>query len=237
MDGGLSTLYHICRFVCQQSVLKTFSDPGQTLSEDGVFWLWDLPENFFIWFNISFCYCWVHLVLRLILRDGGLSTLCHTCEFACQQRVLKTFSCSGCFCCEDWVVWLWHLLISFYIWLTISSCYCSTLFALRLTRRDSGLSSLCHSCELGCQYRVLETLSVPGFLRSKHGVFWLWHLLENFYAWSTISYCYYKILLALGLIGVNGDLSTACHSGRFACQQRVPEIFPGTDSRSAPMMG
>ena len=24
-------------------------------------------------------------------RDGGLSTLCHSCRFACRQRVLKTF--------------------------------------------------------------------------------------------------------------------------------------------------
>ena len=25
-------------------------------------------------------------------RDGGLSTLCHSCGFAFQQRVLKTFA-------------------------------------------------------------------------------------------------------------------------------------------------
>ena len=29
--------------------------------------------------------------LRVIGRDSGLSTLCHGCGFACQQRVLKTF--------------------------------------------------------------------------------------------------------------------------------------------------
>ena len=31
------------------------------------------------------------LNLGLIGRDGGLSTLCHSCGFACQQRVLKKF--------------------------------------------------------------------------------------------------------------------------------------------------
>ena len=30
--------------------------------------------------------------LMVIVRDGGLSTLCHSCEFTCQKRVLKTFS-------------------------------------------------------------------------------------------------------------------------------------------------
>ena len=29
--------------------------------------------------------------LMMIGRDGGLSTLCHSCRFDCQQRVLKTF--------------------------------------------------------------------------------------------------------------------------------------------------
>ena len=33
--------------------------------------------------------------LMVIGRDGGSSTLCHRCEFACQQRVLRTFPCPG----------------------------------------------------------------------------------------------------------------------------------------------
>ena len=33
--------------------------------------------------------------------DGGLRTLCHSCGFACQQGVLKTFSCPGYLCSED----------------------------------------------------------------------------------------------------------------------------------------
>ena len=33
----------------------------------------------------------IPLTLGLTGRDGGLSTLCHSCGFACQQRVLKNF--------------------------------------------------------------------------------------------------------------------------------------------------
>ena len=35
------------------------------------------------------------MTLRLIGRDGGLSTLCHSCGFSCPQRVLKTFPGPG----------------------------------------------------------------------------------------------------------------------------------------------
>ena len=34
---------------------------------------------------------WLPLALGLIGRDGGVSTLCHSGVFACQQRELKTF--------------------------------------------------------------------------------------------------------------------------------------------------
>ena len=33
--------------------------------------------------------------------NGGLSTLCHRCGFACQQRVLKTFPGLGYLRSED----------------------------------------------------------------------------------------------------------------------------------------
>ena len=47
--------------------------------------------NLYICLTISSCYGSILLTLGLIGRDGGLSTLCHTCWFACQQRVLKMF--------------------------------------------------------------------------------------------------------------------------------------------------
>ena len=39
--------------------------------------------------------------LMVIGKDSGLSTLCHGCGFACQQRVLKAFSGPGYLCAED----------------------------------------------------------------------------------------------------------------------------------------
>ena len=42
--------------------------------------------------------------LSLIRMDGGLSTLCHSCGFACQQRVLETFPGPGYLRSEDGVV-------------------------------------------------------------------------------------------------------------------------------------
>ena len=40
--------------------------------------------------------------------------LCHSCGFACQQRVLKLFPSPGYLCSEDGVVWLWHWLVYIY---------------------------------------------------------------------------------------------------------------------------
>ena len=43
-------------------------------------------------YTYTYIYSSIPLTLGLIGRDGSLSTLCHSCGFACQQRVLKTFS-------------------------------------------------------------------------------------------------------------------------------------------------
>ena len=53
---------------------------------------------------MSSCYGSIPLTLGMIGRDGGLSTLCHSCGFACQQRVLKTFPGPGCLHFEGAVV-------------------------------------------------------------------------------------------------------------------------------------
>ena len=134
----------------------------------------------FIYMAHHFILLWLNTFdLRVVGRDGGLSTLCHSCRFACQQRVLNMFPGPGYFHSEDGVVWLWHPLVNLYIWLTISSCYGSIPLALGLIGRDGGLSTLCHSCGFACQQRVLKTFPGPGYLRSKDGVVWLWHLLVN----------------------------------------------------------
>ena len=44
------------------------------------------------------------MTLRLIGRDGGLSTLCHSCRFSRQQSVLKTFPGPGYLRLEDGLV-------------------------------------------------------------------------------------------------------------------------------------
>ena len=152
------------------------------------------------------------LTLGLIVRDVGLSTLCHSCLFACQQRVLKTFPGHGYVHSEDGVVWIWHPLVNLCLWLTISFGYSWIPLAWGLMRRDGDLSNLCHSCRLACQKRVLKTFPGLGYLHSGDQVVWLIHPLENFYVWFTISFCYDSISLALGLIVMDGGLSTLCHS-------------------------
>ena len=106
----------------------------------------------------------------MIGRDGGLSSLCNSCGFACQQRMLKTFPGPGYFQSEDGVVWLGHPLGNLYIWLTISSCYAKIPLALGLIVGDGGLSTLCHSCGFAWQQRVLKTFSGLGFFHSDNGV-------------------------------------------------------------------
>ena len=110
----------------------------------------------------------LHSQLHIYVRDGGLSILCHSCAFACQQKVLKTFPGPGYLRSEDEIVWLWHLFVNLYIWLTSSSCYGSILLTFVLIKRDGGLSTLRHSCEFACQQdRVLKTFSFLEDIRKK----------------------------------------------------------------------
>ena len=55
------------------------------------------------------------LSLGFIGRDGGLSTLCHSCRFPCQQRVLKTFPGPGYLHSKDGVFRICHLLANLYM--------------------------------------------------------------------------------------------------------------------------
>ena len=229
-DGALSTLCHSCGFACQQSVLKTFRGPDCLHSEDGVVWLWHPVVNFYIWLTIWSCYGSRPLALGLIVRAGGLRTLCHSCGFACQQMVLKTFTGPGYLHSEDGVAWLWHPVVNLYIWLTISSCYGSISLGFVLIVRNSGLSTICRSCGFACRQRVLRKFPDPGYLHAEDGVVWLWHPLVNLYIWLKISSCYGTIPLSLGLIVRACGLSTLCISCGFPCQQRVLKRFPGRGS-------
>ena len=206
--GGVSMLCHSCRFAYHQRVLKTFPGPGYLHPEYGIVWLCHLLVNLYIWLTFSSCYGSIPLTLELIGRDVGLSTLCHSYGFACQQRVLKTFPGPGYLRPKYGIVWLCHLLVNLHIWLTISSCYGSIPLTLELIGRDVGLSTLCHSCGFACQQRVLKTFPGPGYLCPEYGVVWLCHLLVNLCIWLTISFCYSSIPLTLELIGRDGGLST-----------------------------
>ena len=54
--------------------------------------------------TMSFCCSSISLTLVLIGRDGGLSTLYHSCRFDYQQRVLEAIPGTGCLCSEDGIV-------------------------------------------------------------------------------------------------------------------------------------
>ena len=98
---------------------NSFPGPGYLRPEDGVVWLWYLLVNLYIWLTISSCYGSLPLALGLIGTGSGLSTLCHSYGFACQQRVLKTFLGPSYLHSEDGVVWLWHPLENLYIYIYI----------------------------------------------------------------------------------------------------------------------
>ena len=139
------------------------------------------------WFEHSVSYlrvCFynsIALTSMVIGRDGSLNTLCQSCGFACQQRVLKTFPGLGYLRSEDGVVWQWHLLVNLYIYFTISFCYDSISLTLVLIGRDDGLSTLCQSYRFASQQRVLKMFPGPSYLCLEDGVVWQWHLLVNLY--------------------------------------------------------
>ena len=97
-----------------------------------------------------------------------MSILSHSCGFLGQERVLKAFAGHASFCSVDGIVWIWQLLISLYMCLTISSCYGSIHLSLELIGRDGGLSTLYHSYGFACQQRVRKTFLGAGNFRFEH---------------------------------------------------------------------
>ena len=49
----------------------------------------------YLWLSILSCYGSMSVTLGLKMRDGYLSSLCHSCRFPCWQSVLKTFPDPG----------------------------------------------------------------------------------------------------------------------------------------------
>ena len=145
---------------------KNVPGTGNICSKDEVVWICHLLVNLYVLLTISLCYGSFLLILRLIERGVGLNTLCHSCGFPCQQRVLKTFPGRDNLRSEDEVVWLSHLMVNLYILRTISSCYGSILLTLRLIATDVGLTPLSHSRGSACHQRMLKTIHLPGCLCS-----------------------------------------------------------------------
>ena len=87
----------------------------------------------YMWLTISSCYGSITLPLGLMGRDTGLSTLCHSCRFACQQKVKINVSLPWRFALRGWGSLTMAFTDKFlYIGLTISSSY--SPFGLRVDR-------------------------------------------------------------------------------------------------------
>ena len=113
--------------------------------------------NLYMWLTISSCNGAILLALALIGRDGGLSTLCHSCRVCLSAEGAKTVSWPWISPLREWGSLTMVSTGNLSIWLTISYCYGSIPLALALIGRDGGLSTLCHSCWFACQQRVLKT--------------------------------------------------------------------------------
>ena len=87
------------------------------------YWRYHYIYNIYIYTYSDIFNSDIPLALGLIGRDGGLSTLYHSCGFACQQRVLKTFPGPGYLHSDAGVVWLWHSLVNLDIYTYIHLLY------------------------------------------------------------------------------------------------------------------
>ena len=97
-------------------------------------YVYNLQVNLYIWLTISSCYGSISLNLGLIGNDDGLSTVCHRCGFACQQRVLKTFPGSWLFLLQGWgsltmtftgkFAYIYYILYTYIYILHIYICVC-----------------------------------------------------------------------------------------------------------------
>ena len=91
IDGGLNTLCHLFRLVCQQRVLKAFLSPVYLHYKDEVVWLWHLLINLHLYDPPFYLPTTQSQCLMVIGGDGGLSNLRHSRRFSCHQKVLYTF--------------------------------------------------------------------------------------------------------------------------------------------------
>ena len=92
--------------------------------------------------------------------------------------------------------------------------------------RDGGLNTLCHSHGFACQQRVPKTFLGPDDHRSENDILLLRYFLENLGICSSQFYLATSQFHYLIVIGMDGSLSTLCHSRGVPCQQRVLKRCP-----------
>ena len=93
--SGLSTLRHSYRLACQQRVLKMFPGSDYLHYKDGIVSLSPFLVTVDIYSSPFYLATAQSQCPMMIGRNSGLSTLCHNCRFACQQKVLKMFPGPG----------------------------------------------------------------------------------------------------------------------------------------------
>lgn len=76
------------------------------------------------------------------------------CEFACQQRVLKTCLGTGYLRSEDEAVWVWHVLVNLLICGFLFDSATAQSQCFMAIARDNGLSTLYHGCWFVCEPMV-----------------------------------------------------------------------------------
>ena len=137
--SGLSTLCHSCGSACQKRVLKTIPGPGYLHAKDGLVWLWHFLVALHKYCSPFYLATAQLQYLMAIGKDVGLSTLCHSCGFACQQRVLKTFPGPDYLHSKDGVVWLWHFLVNSHIYGALFYLATAQSQCFMVIGRDGGL--------------------------------------------------------------------------------------------------
>ena len=106
----------------------------------------------------------------------------------------------GCLHCDDGVLWLWHLLVNIYIWLTISSCYGSILLTFKLIGRYGGLSTLVSYLEVSLSAVSGKNVSCP-WLSPLQG----WDSLTMTFTGRFVCMAHHFILLRLNPFGLSVD--------------------------------
>ena len=138
-NGGLDTLCHNCWFGCLQRLLKMFPGPSYLCFEDGVVWVWHFLVHFHAYGSPFYL---ATAQSQRFIAIGGMVVWaqCHSCKFACQERMLKTLVISHS---QDEVVWLWHFLVNLHIYgLPFYLAMAQTLCLMAIGRGGGGALSI-----------------------------------------------------------------------------------------------